>query len=203
MATSKVTVHFPCPVKQVWHTVTDLTHTAWRSDLARVEVLDEAHFVEYTKSGYATNFTVTACEPLRFWAFTMENGNMSGSWEGIFEAAEDGTRLTCTCLLYTSTGTSAAIMSCCKKGGICDEKTYWIYRTGFFPCTLAFRYASHRSPDPLRPGTVGRAGGSDERPVSYTHLDVYKRQAVGHPWAMMVCAVNVDVSRIEKQRWPG
>ena len=35
MAVSKVTVHFPCPVERVWHTVTDLTHTAWRSDLAR------------------------------------------------------------------------------------------------------------------------------------------------------------------------
>lgn len=96
MATSKVTVRFPCPVEQVWQTVTDLAHTAWRSDLAWVEVLDETHFVEYTKSGYATNFTVTDCKALRHWAFTMENGNMSGSWEGIFEAAEGGTRLTCT-----------------------------------------------------------------------------------------------------------
>ena len=96
MATSKVTVHFPRPVERVWQTVTDLAHTAWRSDLARVDVLDETHFVEHTKSGYATNFTITAFKPLRFWAFTMENNNMSGSWEGIFEAAEDDTRLHCT-----------------------------------------------------------------------------------------------------------
>ena len=96
MATSKVTVSLPCPVERVWQTVTDLSHTAWRSDLARVEVLDEPHFVEHTQSGYATNFTVTACEPLCRWAFTMENGNMSGSWEGIFQAAEGGTRLHCT-----------------------------------------------------------------------------------------------------------
>ena len=65
MATSKVTVHFPCPVEQVWKIVTDLSNTAWRSDLSQVEVLDETHFLEYTKSGYATNFTVTACEPPR------------------------------------------------------------------------------------------------------------------------------------------
>ena len=96
MATSKVTVHFSCPLEQVWHTVTDLAHTAWRSDLARVEVLDKTHFAEHTKSGYVTNFTVMACEPLCFWAFTMENENLSGSWEGSFEAAEGGTRLTCT-----------------------------------------------------------------------------------------------------------
>ena len=96
MATSKMTVSLPCPVERVWQTVTDLSHTAWRSDLARVEVLDETHFVEHTQSGYATNFTVTACEPLCRWAFTMENGNMSGSWEGIFQATEGGTRLHCT-----------------------------------------------------------------------------------------------------------
>ena len=96
MATSRVTVRFPCPVEQVWQTVTDLSSTAWRSDLTRVEVLDETHFVEHTKGGYATHFTVTAWEPLRRWAFTMENGSMTGAWEGIFEAAEDGTRLCCT-----------------------------------------------------------------------------------------------------------
>ena len=96
MPTSKVSVHFSCPVERVWQVVTDLSNTTWRSDLKRVEVLDETHFVEHTKSGYATNFTVTACEPLRRWAFTMENGNMSGSWEGIFETVESGPRLHCT-----------------------------------------------------------------------------------------------------------
>ena len=96
MPTSRVTVQFPCPVEQVWQVVTDLAHTAWRSDLKGVEMLDETHFVEHTKSGCATNFTVTARQPFRRWAFTMENGNMSGSWEGIFEAAEGGTRLHCT-----------------------------------------------------------------------------------------------------------
>lgn len=96
MATSKAIVYFPCPVEQVWQTVTDLAYTVWRSDLARVEVLDEAHFVEHTKSGYATEFAVTASEPFHFWAFTMENDNMYGTWEGIFEVAEGGTRLTCT-----------------------------------------------------------------------------------------------------------
>ena len=96
MPTSRVTGQFPCPVERVWQTVTGLAHTAWRSDLKWVEVLDETHFVEHTKSGWATNFTVTAWEPFRRWAFTMENGNMSGSWEGIFEAAEGGARLCCT-----------------------------------------------------------------------------------------------------------
>ena len=95
MAVSRVTAHFPCPAERVWQTVTDLTHTAWRSDLDRVEILDRDHFMEYTKSGCATKVTITACEPPRFWAFTMENGRMSGSGEGIFEASDGGSRLTC------------------------------------------------------------------------------------------------------------
>ena len=95
MASSKATRYFPCPVERVWRTVTDLSHTAWRRGLARVEVLDKAHFVEHTKSGYATYFTVTACQPPRFWAFTMENSSMAGRWEGRFQAADGGTWLTC------------------------------------------------------------------------------------------------------------
>ena len=96
MATSRATAYFPLPVEQVWHTVTDLAHTAWRSDLFRTEIQDETHFAEHTKSGCITNFTITACEPPRYWAFVMENTNMSGCWEGIFETAESGTRLICT-----------------------------------------------------------------------------------------------------------
>lgn len=95
MAVSKVACSFPCTVDQLWQIVADLTHIDWRSDLARVEALDSTRFVEHTKSGYATHFTVTARELNRFWAFTMENGNMSGSWEGRFEATEGGSRLTC------------------------------------------------------------------------------------------------------------
>ena len=44
MATSRATAYFPLPVEQVWHTVTDLAHTAWRSDLFRTEIQDETHF---------------------------------------------------------------------------------------------------------------------------------------------------------------
>lgn len=96
MPVSKMTVHFPCPVERVWNAVTDLAHTNWRSDIVSVEVMDTVHFAEHTKSGYTTNFTVTACKPLRFWAFTRENENMFGSWEGVFDAEEGGICLTCT-----------------------------------------------------------------------------------------------------------
>lgn len=53
--------------------------------------------VKVAADGYAIKFIVTACEPFGLWAFTMENGNLSGSWKGVFEAVADGgTRLHCT-----------------------------------------------------------------------------------------------------------
>lgn len=94
MAISQMTREFSCPVQQVWNVVTNLEDTSWRSDLARVEVLSETTFVEYTKSGFATTFTVTACEKPTFWAFRMENENMSGHWEGRFASTKAGTQVT-------------------------------------------------------------------------------------------------------------
>ena len=96
MAISQMTREFPCGVEQVWDVVTNLKDTSWRSDLARVEVLSETTFVEYTKSGFATTFTVTACEKPCFWAFAMENSNLSGSWEGRFTSTKEGARVTFT-----------------------------------------------------------------------------------------------------------
>ena len=52
MAASKVTRSFPCAVEQLWQITAGLTHTDWRSGLARVEVLDATRFVEHTKSGH-------------------------------------------------------------------------------------------------------------------------------------------------------
>lgn len=84
MAVSNIKAAFQCDIKKVWEVVTSLDNTAWRSDLGRVEIINEKQFVEYTKEGYATTFTVTAKEPLKRWEFDMENSNMKGHWTGVF-----------------------------------------------------------------------------------------------------------------------
>lgn len=88
MAVSNVKVTFPCDVQKVWDIVTSLDNYSWRSDLGRIEVLSDKQFVEYTKEGYATTFTVTAKETCRHWEFDMENDNMKGHWTGIFTARD-------------------------------------------------------------------------------------------------------------------
>lgn len=89
MAVSNIKVTFKCDIKKVWDIVTSLENYSWRSDLNKIEIISKNRFIEYTKDGYATNFTITACESCKRWEFDMENDNITGHWIGLF--SYDGT----------------------------------------------------------------------------------------------------------------
>ncbi|MBC8545226.1 SRPBCC family protein [Bianquea renquensis] len=93
MAISKIKAVFQSDIKKVWETVTSLENYAWRSDLSKIEVLSKNQFVEYTKEGYATTFTITVAEPYKRWEFDMENGNMKGHWIGVFTQKGEQTEI--------------------------------------------------------------------------------------------------------------
>lgn len=93
MAVSTIKATFKCNIQRIWDTVTSLEDYAWRSDLGKIEIVDENHFIEYTKEGYATNFTVTAKEPYKHWEFDMENDNMKGHWIGVFTQKGEETEI--------------------------------------------------------------------------------------------------------------
>ena len=84
MAVSNIKAAFLCDVKKAWETVTSLREYTWRSDLSKIDILSDKQFVEYTKEGYATTFTITVVEPFKRWEFDMENDNMKGHWIGVF-----------------------------------------------------------------------------------------------------------------------
>ena len=84
MAVSKIKAVFANDVKDVWNVVTSLENYQWRSDLNKIEVINDKQFIEYTKDGYATTFTITTVEPLERWEFDMENSNIKGHWTGVF-----------------------------------------------------------------------------------------------------------------------
>lgn len=84
MAISNCKAVLPADVRRVWELVTTPEQYAWRSDLGKTEILNDKQFVEYTKEGYATTFTITAEEPCKRWEFDMENSRMKGHWIGIF-----------------------------------------------------------------------------------------------------------------------
>ena len=96
MAVSNIKATFQNNIQKVWETVTSLENYAWRSDLSKIEILNENQFVEYTKKGYATSFTITAIEPYKRWEFDMENDNMKGHWIGIFTSKDEQTEINFT-----------------------------------------------------------------------------------------------------------
>ena len=94
MATSNIKALIPSELRQVWDFVLDIeNYTAWRSDLCKTEVISDKQFIEYTKDGYPTTFTITIIEPYRRWEFDMENSNMKGHWTGVFTAKGDKTEI--------------------------------------------------------------------------------------------------------------
>lgn len=93
MAISNIKVVFQQDIQKVWETVTSLTNYSWRSDLSKIEIINEKQFVEYTKEGYATTFTITAIEPYKRWEFDLENDNMKGHWTGIFTQKDEQTEI--------------------------------------------------------------------------------------------------------------
>ncbi|MFR1478971.1 MAG: SRPBCC family protein [Hydrogeniiclostridium mannosilyticum] len=81
-------------IHKVWETVLSVEkYSVWRSDVSKTETINERQFIEYTKEGYATTFTVTVLEPYKRWEFDMENSNMKGHWIGIFTSKGNETQI--------------------------------------------------------------------------------------------------------------
>lgn len=93
MAVSNIKAVLSADISKVWDVVTDVENYSWRSDLSRTELLEKKQFVEYTKEGYPTTFTITSSVPYERWEFDMENSNMKGHWVGIFTPKEGKTEI--------------------------------------------------------------------------------------------------------------
>lgn len=93
MAVSEIKATFQSDIQRVWETVISLEKYAWRSDLSKIEILNDKQFVEYTKEGYATNFTITVNEPYKRLEFDLENDNIKGHWLGIFTQKGEQTEI--------------------------------------------------------------------------------------------------------------
>ena len=74
----------PKDIYEVWKIVTSVEDAGWRSDLSRTKILNERQFVECTKKGDHTIFTVTAEETDRLWEFDLENNTMQRHGRGVF-----------------------------------------------------------------------------------------------------------------------
>lgn len=90
MIKSNIKKEFNCDIEKLWTIITDNTNYTWRSDLSKIEIVDDKHFIEYAKNNYPTYFTITLKENLKAYEFHIENTNIKGKWIGLFKNMENG-----------------------------------------------------------------------------------------------------------------
>lgn len=90
MIKANIKKEFNCDINKLWNLVTDNSNYSWRSDLSKIDILDNVHFVEYTKNNYPTNFTITSKQSLKEYKFDIENTNIKGKWKGLFRELSNG-----------------------------------------------------------------------------------------------------------------
>ena len=90
MIKSNIKKKFSCDKNKLWDIITDNSNYKWRTDLLKIEIKDETHFIEYTTNNFPTYFTITAKEKLKEYKFDLENTNLKGKWIGIFKELPNG-----------------------------------------------------------------------------------------------------------------
>ena len=90
MIRSNIKKQFSCDKNKLWDIITDNSNYKWRTDLLKIEITDETHFIEYTTKNFPTYFTITAKEKLKEYKFDLENTNLKGKWIGIFKELPNG-----------------------------------------------------------------------------------------------------------------
>ena len=97
MTTSNIKDVIQCDIHKVWETALAVEHYhTWRSDVSKTEVIDEKHFIEYTKDGYSTKFMVTVVEPYKRLELDMENSHIKGHWTVVFASKSSETEINFT-----------------------------------------------------------------------------------------------------------
>lgn len=89
MVKSNIKKEFHCDIEKLWNIITDNTKYAWRSDLSKIEIVDDKHFIEYAQNSYPTYFTITSKVNLKEYKFDIENTNIKGKWIGIFKKLDN------------------------------------------------------------------------------------------------------------------
>ena len=88
-------------IKNIWKIITDNEHYLWRSDILEIKIIEPHHkFIEVSKNGIQTVFTITAIKPYSLYEFDMENKYFRGHWIGHFhELSEKETKILFTEIL--------------------------------------------------------------------------------------------------------
>lgn len=91
MIESKLEVYIEESAEKIWNIITNNTDYQWRSDLSKIEIIDDNQFIEYDKNNFPTHFKIIKKEYLERYEFEIENSNIKGYWIGQFEPKENNT----------------------------------------------------------------------------------------------------------------
>lgn len=81
-------------LQKVWERVVSLEAYTWRSDIQKIEVINDQKFIEVDNSNYETTFIITCKDKQKRYEFTIENSNMKGQWSGDFNVKDGKTYIT-------------------------------------------------------------------------------------------------------------
>ena len=90
---STIEKDFDFDIKIIWDIITDFKKYHWRSDISKVDVLNEKEFIEITKDGYSTNFIIIKEIKFKYLEFKIDNSNMEGYWKGEFLSENGKTKI--------------------------------------------------------------------------------------------------------------
>lgn len=83
-------VDFKSDVEKVFNAVSNIEDCSWRSDLSRVEKVDDNKFIEYDRKNRATKILITDCRQNIQFEYDVQTNNYLGHWSGQFAPLPDG-----------------------------------------------------------------------------------------------------------------
>ena len=89
MIKSSAKATFNYNIEKIWNIVTNNKEYSWRSDLSKIDIIDDNNFIEYTKDGFPTDFRIIKKEYLKTYEFNLVNKNLKGHWSGIFKKIDE------------------------------------------------------------------------------------------------------------------
>ena len=88
-------VYFKSDVEKVFNVITNMKDCSWRSDLSKVECIDDGKYIEDNRKNHPTKILVTEYLKNIQFEYDIQNEYYKGHWCGQFAPLKDG-----GCVMY-------------------------------------------------------------------------------------------------------
>ena len=88
-------VYFKSDIEKVFNVIANMKDCSWRSDLSKVECIDDGKYIEYNRKNHPTKILVTEYLKNIQFEYDIQNEYYKGHWCGQFAPLKDG-----GCVMY-------------------------------------------------------------------------------------------------------